>query len=285
MKNRTKFKSILVSGVLALMMAFAPLAGASDKNNATDVITEVEVAQQDQATEKRQEIFEEATAAAINETKKALCALDEKNIEEALAALERASGKLTKILTQNKPHTFNNIQDFSSFIHNQFNQDNNQLWNNFDNYFDKDFFQKQPEPFVAMEKFHQGLEEMMEDNFKNPFNHSWDSWIADRFSGLKDTVNITSQGTKDSYIFTLTVPNLKENQLSVNIDENGISLQGEISKLVEKKDSKGNIVVRNEMKQLIAQKFSIPADADYKTAEIKNQNDKIIITVQKKKPT
>ena len=45
------FKSILVSGLLALTMAFAPLAGASDKNDTTDVKKEVEAAQQDQTAE------------------------------------------------------------------------------------------------------------------------------------------------------------------------------------------------------------------------------------------
>jgi hypothetical protein len=58
---------------------------------------EVEAIQQDQMAKKRKALFEEATA-AINETKNALKALDEKKAKEALAALERASGKLTIIL-------------------------------------------------------------------------------------------------------------------------------------------------------------------------------------------
>ena len=58
---------------------------------------ESEAAQQDQTAEKRKELFEEATT-AIRETKNALKALDENKSEEALAALERASGKLTIIL-------------------------------------------------------------------------------------------------------------------------------------------------------------------------------------------
>jgi hypothetical protein len=97
MKNRMTFKSILVSGLLALTMAFAPLASASDNNDATDVKKEVEAAQQDQTSEKRKALFEEATA-AIRETKNAIKALEDKKNKEALAALERASGKLTIIL-------------------------------------------------------------------------------------------------------------------------------------------------------------------------------------------
>lgn len=193
-------------------------------------------------------------------------------------------GTVIYYLTRNTSDKFNNIEDFSSFIHNQFKKDNKQLWDNLDNYFDRDFFQKHPEPFAAMEKFHQDLEKMMDKNFKNPFSYSWDSWIANRFSGLDDTIDMTSQETKDSYIITLTMPDSKDNKLDINIDENGISLQGEVSKTVEKKDSKGNIVVRNEMRQSLSQQFSIPADADYKTAEIKNHSNKIVIKMQKLNP-
>tara|TARA_R110002167_G_scaffold8694_3_gene39798 strand:- start:23249 stop:24184 length:936 start_codon:yes stop_codon:yes gene_type:complete len=53
----------------------------------------------DQAAEKRQKITAEAVA-AVNETKKALTLLDEKKTDEALAALERATGKLELILVR-----------------------------------------------------------------------------------------------------------------------------------------------------------------------------------------
>ena len=66
-------------------------------------------------------------------------------------------------LTLNKPNKFYKTDEFSSFIHNQLEKDNKQLWDNFDNFFDKDFFQKQPEPFAAMEKFHQDIEQIIEE--------------------------------------------------------------------------------------------------------------------------
>ena len=193
-------------------------------------------------------------------------------------------GAVIYSLTKSTPHKFDTISDFSSFIHDEFKKDNKQLWDNLDNYFDKDFFQKQPEPFVAMEKFHQDLEKMMDESFKNPFRHSWDSWITERFSGLDDTIDMTSKETKDSYIITFTMPDAKSNKLDINIDENGISLQGEVSKAVEKKDAKGNIIARNEMRQSLSQQFPLPPDADYKTAEIKNHDNKMVITIQKIKP-
>ena len=63
------------------------------------VQTDVNIKTTDKVSEKRKEILTEASA-AIDETKKALQALDEKNTEEALAALERATGKLELILAR-----------------------------------------------------------------------------------------------------------------------------------------------------------------------------------------
>ncbi len=125
MVKKSKITVFFIAGVLALMMVFSPLACTSDTNDETDVQQkaksiqqnpttvkqeseavqqdkstekqETEAAQQDQTAEKRKELFEEATA-AIRETKNALKALDENKFEEALSALERASGKLTVIL-------------------------------------------------------------------------------------------------------------------------------------------------------------------------------------------
>jgi hypothetical protein len=56
-------------------------------------------AEKDQTAEKRKEIVEEATT-AIRETQNALKALDEKKNKEAIAALERATGKLTILLAR-----------------------------------------------------------------------------------------------------------------------------------------------------------------------------------------
>lgn len=53
----------------------------------------------DQAEKKRKKITADAVA-AVNETKKALKLLDEKKTDEALAALERATGKLDLILAR-----------------------------------------------------------------------------------------------------------------------------------------------------------------------------------------
>ena len=95
--KRLNITVFFLTVVLVMMVAFASPSFASDTKDSLAVNKKVEKAQQDQTAEKRKAVFEEATT-AIRETKNALKALDEKKTKEALAALERASGKLTIIL-------------------------------------------------------------------------------------------------------------------------------------------------------------------------------------------
>ena len=97
MMKRLNVAALVMTVALALMVAFASQSFASDAKETAAADKEVEKAQQEQTAEKRKALYEEATT-AIRETKNALKALDEKKAEEALAALERASGKLTIIL-------------------------------------------------------------------------------------------------------------------------------------------------------------------------------------------
>lgn len=97
MKKGLPFITIVVAAVGALVVAFAPMACASKTNDAASVKKEEKSPQQDQTAEKRKALFQEAIV-AVRETKSALKALDEEKPKRALAALERASGKLTIIL-------------------------------------------------------------------------------------------------------------------------------------------------------------------------------------------
>jgi hypothetical protein len=99
MMKRLNITALFMTAVLALMVAFVSPSCASDTKDTAAADKKVEKAQQDQTAEKRKALFEEATT-AIRETKNALKALDEKKSKEALAALERASGKLTIILSR-----------------------------------------------------------------------------------------------------------------------------------------------------------------------------------------
>lgn len=97
MTKRLNVAAFVMTATLALVVAFGSPSLASDTKDAAATDKEVEKVQQDQTAEKRKALYEEATT-AIRETKNALKALDEKKAKEALAALERASGKLTIIL-------------------------------------------------------------------------------------------------------------------------------------------------------------------------------------------
>jgi len=75
-------------------------AGPQQKSAATESVQpQVDEQSAKTAEERRKEIIAEATA-ALAETQNALKALDEKNTEEALAALERTTGKLELILAR-----------------------------------------------------------------------------------------------------------------------------------------------------------------------------------------
>ena len=187
-------------------------------------------------------------------------------------------------VTRKQQAQFTNPDEFSSFIHNQFQNDNKRLWANFDNFFNDDFFRNHSDPFTAMEKVQQRMGNMMEASLKDPFHHSWNSWIDNRFAGVDDAINTTSKEPKNAYIITLTTPDLKSNQLNINVDENGISVKGDVSKVVEKKDSKGSVISQNKMEESISEQFPIPPDANYKTAQIDTHNNKIVITLPKNKP-
>lgn len=101
MLNHLETKTLLASAALALSLALTPMAYADDVKNAVtaDAEKKVEQAKQDKTAEKRNAILVEATA-AIRETENALKALAEKKSEDALAALERAAGKLEIILAR-----------------------------------------------------------------------------------------------------------------------------------------------------------------------------------------
>ncbi len=114
MKMNTLWKKYLA--LLAAFSFFAafnltpPITGAekkaSDEGSPEEVqsesaasTSEEEAAGQEATSEKRKKILEEATA-AIRETENAISALDDEKPEEALEALERATGKLEILLAR-----------------------------------------------------------------------------------------------------------------------------------------------------------------------------------------
>jgi len=96
--------TLLCLGLIASAPAFAedtalPTEAQAQSEATESIQPQVDANASDQAAEKRKKITSDAVA-AVNETKKALKLLDEKKIDEALAALERATGKLELILVR-----------------------------------------------------------------------------------------------------------------------------------------------------------------------------------------
>ena len=102
--SKTLPAALFSLGLIASIPVFAEEsalpAGPQVQSAATESVQpQVDTKAADQAAEKRKKITADAVA-AVNETKKALKLLDEKKKEEALTALERATGKLELILAR-----------------------------------------------------------------------------------------------------------------------------------------------------------------------------------------
>lgn len=104
MKLKTLPAALLSLGLIASAPAFAedtalPAEPQAQTEATESVQPQVDAKATNQAAETRKKITADAVA-AMSETKKALKLLDEKKADEALAALERATGKLELILAR-----------------------------------------------------------------------------------------------------------------------------------------------------------------------------------------
>ena len=70
----------------------------------------------------------------------------------------------------------------------KFNKDQKSQWDSFDRFFDDDFFNRERDPFEALEKFHKRMDKMMGKSLNDSFSQSWDSWLQDRFSVGSDQI-------------------------------------------------------------------------------------------------
>jgi len=177
---------------------------------------------------------------------------------------------------------FNNTKSFLSFLDEKFKKDKQENWSLYDRFFNDDFFSKQRNPFHEMERMQKQLEEMMGMSSEQNFSNFWQDWFDDRFGSSSTDIDINTNEKKNLYEITITIPNLKDNNLKINIDENNISVEGDFSQTVEKKDKNGNIISSHELRQSLSRKFPVPSDAETSTAKVENQKDQIIIKLPKK---
>ena len=101
MKTKTMYALIITNLIIvSLLLSPFSVAGKEKTDAVTDTMEKsVDSKKKDEISEKRKKIMEEATA-AVNETKKALKALEDNKPKDALAALEVATGKMVLILAR-----------------------------------------------------------------------------------------------------------------------------------------------------------------------------------------
>ena len=174
---------------------------------------------------------------------------------------------------------FGDIDKFSTFLDRKLKNDRDESRDLFDRFFDDRFFSGKKDPFEEMEQLRQRLQNRMDENIRKRFDDSWKEWFNDRFPKDGDDVTIHMDESKDAYVYTLDIPNLKDNELNINIDQDGINIEGDFSQSVEQKDSHGNIVAKSEMRRTLSKNIALPEDADQTKAEIENKKDKIVIKI------
>ena len=181
-------------------------------------------------------------------------------------------------------------KNFDAFFHNldqQFQAERRQSFQLLDNFFNDDFFNNTEEPFQAMEKIHREMLNRMGKNLKGTFDNSWDAWFKDRFSdtGLLPgdaLLNERTEETKNAYIYHFTTPNLNGRKLNVQIDEQGITIQGDYIRQAGKTNDKDKVIARQELHSSIYERFPIPEGVDLDKAKIDNKDNEITVRLPKK---
>jgi HSP20 family molecular chaperone IbpA len=176
---------------------------------------------------------------------------------------------------------FRNGESFSHFLTEKLKKERDDQWDLLDRFFGDEFFAKQNDPFTEMDEFHQRMNRMMKKSLRPSFDYSWDGWFNNRFLGGNGDVEIRTEEKKDSYLITLDIPNLEDNELNITINEDGIAIEGELTQIAERKDARGNVIGRQEVHRSISKRFPIPHDADHEGAEIDNEGDRIKISLPK----
>ena len=181
-----------------------------------------------------------------------------------------------------KPKLSQSLNDFPKQLNEIFKKQQKDHFDQFDRFFGNDFFSSRNDPFKEMERLHKTIRKGMNDEFQQLLDDAWDGWLTSRFSSGVGGIEIEESETEKDYVYTLKVPNMKENRLNVTVGVDGISIEGEFSQTIERKDNKGNVVGRQERRQSLSKKFPIPSDAIHDKAKIENREDAIIISLPKK---
>ena len=193
----------------------------------------------------------------------------------------------TNIYQANNNSVTNNVTELSSNLMDNYKRQQQQDFTLFDQFFNDKFFSRHNDPFTEIDRLHKQMKNLMNNNYQSTFNHSWDNWFNQKFSFNSNTANqsgikIKMDEKNHFYLVTIQVPNLKNNQINVEIKQRHISIEGQFTEVKEKKNNFGDVISKSEMHHSISKMIPIPIDANYQTASIENKTDTIIVKLLKK---
>ena len=155
----------------------------------------------------------------------------------------------------------------------------------FNGFFNDDFFSNRHDPFADMEEFRQKMLKDMEKLHKSTFSNSWDKWFDDRFTfnnlNTSNGIDFNMNEESDRYVMTLNVPNMKNNNLNVEITESYIAISGHFTQINEVKNANGVVVSRSEIQQNLSKRLPLPFDANYEKAAVEHKENSVVITLPK----
>ena len=98
---------------------------------------------------------------------------------------------------------------------------------------------------------------------------------------IKD-ISFEESEKKDAYVITINIPNLKENKINIQIEKNGITIDGNFSQTIEKRDNDGNVINKHEIFKSIRRTMPVPDGVDTDKATVDQNGDNILIRLPKK---
>ena len=123
------------------------------------------------------------------------------------------------------------------------------------------------------------LSSRIEDELRQKSKSDWES--LDRSLGTGERIEIRTEEGDAGYIITLSIRDLEDHTLNIDVDRDGISVEGDFTQIEEKKDPDGTTISRQERRESIKERFSIPANADYRKAEITREKHRVVVSLPK----
>lgn len=178
------------------------------------------------------------------------------------------------------------VDELSSSWLDKFQRNPSQEAELFGHFFDQGFFSLQNNPFQEMKKLRQQMLDSIEKQHQSIFQNTWQNMFDDRPPMQNDLLSnqemhFDTVEESDRYVVTIRIPDLSNNRLKIDVNENGISVNGQFSQIQEQNDSFANSIVRSEKHRSISRKIPLPINADHASAIIENKKDKIIIILPK----